>query len=556
MPTDITKITPIDVTLEQKANTFDHIFRQLAQYRNISLLYMSLEPTMLQDKQNQSTAFDLEVNSWAQSLLTKAWVICMEEDKKKCPKLGPYADTSTVDLPPLPPKMVFEKLLTNILFLDVTISKLYSARTRAFLSKLGQLDEISIVEMLKNPEQALKQVREKADQAKEQHAQRGKILRTTGMAIGAATGGVLTSITGGLAAPLVGAGVASVLGWLGIGGSALGLLASGVASSSIVCGSLFGAYGACLTARMVERHVQEIKDLAIIPIQQGAVNDMLSVHFIQRRLTHLLYSGLEIQALEDLSNALMTLVKSQTMQYLKLEVVKCTVLASLIPSLAPLAWLKIGKIIGMSNLSKCHCQRADYMSDNPWMNAKALAEKAGAVLGDLLEKRAFGNRPVTLVGYSLGSLVIFEALRYLLSLPPNNTLHLIQDVYLFGNPASADPAMWTSIRRMVAGRLVNGYSNDDYVLAVLSRVSNASWDVPGLQAIEVKGVENVLCEGVEGHTMWRGMIGQCLEMCHAPGIVNEEVDQQVKKVPMREEMNQDNRQFDSENGGSPIAGGI
>jgi Protein of unknown function (DUF726) len=53
-----------------------------------------------------------------------------------------------------------------------------------------------------------------------------------------------------------------------------------------------------------------------------------------------------------------------------------------------------------------------HLLDNPWMNAKQLALKAGAVLGELLSNRVFGSRPVTLCGYSLGSLVIFEALKY------------------------------------------------------------------------------------------------------------------------------------------------
>ena len=47
------------------------------------------------------------------------------------------------------------------------------------------------------------------------------------------------------------------------------------------------------------------------------------------------------------------------------------------------------------------------------MTAKALASKAGRVLGTLLAQRVLGNRPVTLVGYSLGSLVVFEALQHL-----------------------------------------------------------------------------------------------------------------------------------------------
>jgi hypothetical protein len=46
------------------------------------------------------------------------------------------------------------------------------------------------------------------------------------------------------------------------------------------------------------------------------------------------------------------------------------------------------------------------------MNSKALAIKAGAVLGDLLANRMFGNRPVTLIGYSLGSLSLGQVLHW------------------------------------------------------------------------------------------------------------------------------------------------
>ena len=149
------------------------------------------------------------------------------------------------------------------------------------------------------------------------------------------------------------------------------------------------------------------------------------------------------------------------------------------------------------------------------MNARALGIKAGAVLGELLAERAFGNRPVTLVGYSLGSLVIHEALLELASRPPSETMHLIQDVYLFGSPVPADPHDWTKIRRLVSGRVVNGYSDKDYVLAVVCRAAEGSWRVAGLEPVGVKGVENVKCQFVEGHSMWRERLGQCLAECQA-----------------------------------------
>jgi Protein of unknown function (DUF726) len=170
-----------------------------------------------------------------------------------------------------------------------------------------------------------------------------------------------------------------------------------------------------------------------------------------------------------------------------------------------------------------------HLLDNPWMNAKQLALKAGAVLGELLSNRVFGSRPVTLCGYSLGSLVIFEALKYLTTLPPSETANLIQDIFLFGTPAPIDESTWSAVRRVVCGRLVNGYAKEDYVLAVLSRASSASWGVAGLEAVQVKGVENVRCD-VDGHIMWRGLIGSCLRKCGAPGIISEEVDAQLLEV--------------------------
>lgn len=161
------------------------------------------------------------------------------------------------------------------------------------------------------------------------------------------------------------------------------------------------------------------------------------------------------------------------------------------------------------------------------MSARLLARKAGRVLGTLLAQRILGNRPITLVGYSLGSLVIFEALQHLASLPPSQTQGLVQDVFLFGAPVPADAAAWASVRRVVSGRLVNGYSKTDYILAILARISDASWGVAGLQAVDIQGVENIEFQEVDGHLKWRGMVGHCLQQCQAPGIVDSEVQLQM-----------------------------
>jgi hypothetical protein len=54
----------------------------------------------------------------------------------------------------------------------------------------------------------------------------------------------------------------------------------------------------------------------------------------------------EVEALEELSDALNALVKSNALKYVKAEVIRRTVFSSLMTSLAPLAWTKIGQIIG------------------------------------------------------------------------------------------------------------------------------------------------------------------------------------------------------------------
>uniref|UniRef100_A0A8H7Y2Z9 DUF726-domain-containing protein n=1 Tax=Psilocybe cubensis TaxID=181762 RepID=A0A8H7Y2Z9_PSICU len=499
MATDLAKITPPrDLSDAQKALVFEHFFRRLATYRNTAVIYAILDDTNV-------TEFEASLNVWGQSLLEKAWLVCRGDDTENCPQLDSTSDTATIHLDKLPPQEDIAKILNTILFLDITASTQYSARTRVFLASLGPLDESAIVAALKNPDHIIDEAQKQAETSRRSHADKGKTLRIVGMGVGAVAGGILLGVTGGLAAPLVGAGVTTVLGWLGMGGSVIGLLASGLAGSSVVCGALFGVYGARSTASMVERHTKDVSDLALVPIRSGkdeGNSDTLGVRLcvsgwldspedvtapwrvLEGDDTYALQW--EMNALQELSDAMSTLVKSQAMNYVKAQVIKRTVFATLMNSLAPLALLRIGQII-----------------DNPWMNARALAIKTGAVLGDMLANRVFGNRPVTLTGYSLGALVIYEALQHLARLPPSQTRDLIEDVFLFGTPVGADGRKWTSVRRVVSGRLVNGYARDDYVLGVLCRASEATWEVAGLEEIDAKGVENMCCEGVEGDRMWR-----------------------------------------------------
>jgi hypothetical protein len=281
MSSDLTKLTPPELSEAERLAFFQNFLCRLTLHRNTAELYASAEYMLSslpeEEKSRSRELFNQEVNHWAQELLNIAWIACQEPGGGDCPPLDPLMDTSTGNLPNLPPRQDVSKLLNSILFLHVTTSSQYSARTRPFLSSIGAVDEQTIVATLKHPDEALKEAERKTRETKAEHADKGKALRWAGMGLGAVAGGVLIGVTGGLAAPLVGAAVTSILGFLGVGGSVVGLLASGLAGSSVVCGALFGAYGAKTTARMVSRHIREIQDLAIVPVHAPKDEETLAV---------------------------------------------------------------------------------------------------------------------------------------------------------------------------------------------------------------------------------------------------------------------------------------
>jgi hypothetical protein len=173
-------------------------------------------------------------------------------------------------------------IINTLILLHITTSKRYSARSRGFLVFLGTPDETTIAATLKDPSKAIAELNARkndpdaeASAAARAQAEKNKTWRNLGIGVGAVAGGVLIGVTGGLAAPLVGAGVATVLGWVGVGGTAAGVLASGLAGSSVVCGTLFGAYGARTTADMVDRHTKDVKDLKVVPVKE--LKDTLAV---------------------------------------------------------------------------------------------------------------------------------------------------------------------------------------------------------------------------------------------------------------------------------------
>lgn len=201
----------------------------------------------------------------------------------------------------------------------------------------------------------------------------------------------------------------------------------------------------------------------------------------------------ELEALMNLGNSMMTMVSSTAWGYAKSEMIKRTIFAELMSAMWPIALLQVSRVV-----------------DNPFSIVRSRAEKAGEVLADALINKAQGERPVTLIGYSLGARVIYACL---MSLARRRAFGLVESVVLIGAPTPSTTADWRVMRSVVASRLVNVYSANDYVLGFLYRTSSIQYGIAGLQKIEgLPSVENVdVSETVSGHLRYRYLVGSILK---------------------------------------------
>lgn len=225
-----------------------------------------------------------------------------------------------------------------------------------------------------------------------------------------------------------------------------------------------------------------------------------------------------------LGNALMTYIKSYAWGYAKSELIKRTVFASLGAALWPLGLLKVARVV-----------------DNPFSIAKIRSDKAGKVLADAIINKVQGERPITLVGYSLGARVIYSCLT---TLAERKAFGLIENVILLGSPTPSDSIAWRRMRSVVAGRVVNVYSTKDYLLAFLYRSASLQLGVAGLQPVDdVIGVENVdVSELVEGHLKYRYLTGTILKTIGFEDLDVEEVDKQESALKVEEKKEEAERQ--------------
>ena len=156
--------------------------------------------------------------------------------------------------------------------------------------------------------------------------------------------------------------------------------------------------------------------------------------------------------------------------------------------------------------------KLSYLIDNPWAVSLDRAVAAGLILADSLMDRSLGTRPITLVGYSLGSRVIFSCLQ---ELAKRGAYGLVQNVYIFGSPIVVKKDEFLRAKTIVAGRFVNGYNRNDWILGYLFRLTNGGIrSVAGLAPIDSPWIENVdVTEEVPGHMQYRTAMPTLLMKC-------------------------------------------
>lgn len=317
-------------------------------------------------------------------------------------------------------------------------------------------------------------------------------------------GAAVMGVTGGLAAPVVASALAGVVG----GSLALSATAAGVV------GSLFGVAGAGLTASKMNKRIGDLEEFSFLSMNPAYDQTSLTITiaisgwisednergFIRpwRRLRHtreqycLCYESKYLLELSQAMDYLLSLFFSYAAQ----QALTYTFLASVMAAIAwPAALMSMANII-----------------DNPWDVCINRSTKAGKRLAEVLRSRQQGNRPVTLIGFSLGARVIFYCLQELAQ--HNDTLGLIGDVIVLGAPVTACEDQWKSIGKVVNGKIINGYSSSDWLLKFLYRTSNAALKIAGLQEIpwQDRKLRNVnLTALVGGHLDYYKKINEILQ---------------------------------------------
>ncbi|KAM7098913.1 transmembrane and coiled-coil domain-containing protein 4 isoform 1-T16 [Molossus nigricans] len=375
----------------------------------------------------------------------------------------------------------------------------YDARARVLLCHMTSLlgvasRELDLLEetFLESLKDSKEEESETAEASRKKRENRRKWKRYLLIGLATVGGGTVIGVTGGLAAPLVAAGAATIIG--SAGAAALGSVA-GIA----VMTSLFGAAGASLTGYKMKKRVGAIEEFTFLPLTEGR-----QLH-ITIAITGWLASGKyrtfsapwaalarsreqyclawEAKYLMELGNALETIL-SGLANMVAQEALKYTVLSGIAAALTwPASLLTVANVI-----------------DNPWGVCLHRSAEVGKHLAHILLSRQQGQRPVTLIGFSLGARVIYFCLHEMAQ--EKDCQGIIEDVVLLGAPVEGEAKHWEPFRKVVSGRIINGYCRGDWLLSFVYRTSSVQVHVAGLQPVllQDRRVENVdLSSIVSGH---------------------------------------------------------
>ncbi|KAI0969936.1 hypothetical protein F4678DRAFT_437005 [Xylaria arbuscula] len=394
------------------------------------------------------------------------------------------------------------------LFLVLIADGIYDARSRVLLERVGQDMEVPWIDICRFEKRVtdaleMQQQAEQENWNEEEHLEnrRKLALRKRYVMMGLATvgGGLVIGLSAGLLAPLIGAGLAAGFTTIGIGGTSSFLAGAGGAA---IITSGAAASGGFMGGKAADRRTGAVKTFEYRPLHNNKrVNLILTISGwltskvddvrlpfstvdpIMGDLYSILWEPELLTSMGDTINILATEALTQGLQ----QVLGSTILISL------MAALQLPVVL--SKLS--------YLIDNPWAVSLDRAWASGLILADSLIDRNLGTRPITLVGYSLGSRVIFSCL---LELARKGAHGLVQNAYLFGAPIVVKKEEIMRVRAIVAGRFVNGYNRNDWILGYLFRLTNGGIRrVAGLATIDgVPDVENFDCtQFVTGHMQYR-----------------------------------------------------
>ncbi|KAK3330363.1 hypothetical protein B0H66DRAFT_469290 [Apodospora peruviana] len=404
------------------------------------------------------------------------------------------------------------------LFLVLIADSVYDARSRVLLERVAKDLEIPWIDICRFEKKVtdaleMQQNAEKENWNEDEHmeSRRKMDLRRRYVFMGLATvgGGLVIGLSAGLLAPLIGAGLVAGFTTIGVGGTS-GFLAG--AGGAAVITSSAAASGGIIGVRAANRRTGSVKTFEYRPLHNnkrvnlivtvsgwmtGKVDDVRlpysTVDPIMGDIYSVLWEPEMLTSMGDTINILATEALTQGLQ----QVLGSTILVGLMAALQlPVVLTKLS-----------------YLIDNPWTVSLDRAVMAGLILADSLIDRNLGTRPVTLVGYSLGSRVIFACLQ---ELAKKGAYGLVQNVFMFGSPIVVKHDEYLRARSVVSGRFVNGYNRNDWILGYLFRLTNGGIRrVAGLAAIEgIPGLENMdVAEYVVGHMGYRTAMPRLLREC-------------------------------------------